>query len=160
MSQSTSKGRVSPIPADYTGATPLLIARNAVEALSFYQRAFGAVVGLRIDQPDGRLGHAELTIGKAKIMLADEFPEMACVGPQTLGGTTVSIQIYVENIDAFAERAIACGAKLERPIKNEFYGDRVAWMIDPFGHRWSFSTRIEEVSNEEMVKRASQQGGE
>lgn len=159
MSQSTSKGRVSPIPADNTGATPLLIARNAVEALSFYQRAFGAAVDLRIDQPDGRLGHAELSIGKAKIMLADEFPEMSCVGPQTLGGTSVSIQIYVENIDAFAERAVAHGAKLERPIKDEFYGDRVAWMIDPFGHRWSFSSRIEEVSKEEMLRRASQHGG-
>ena len=158
MSQSTSKGRVSPIPADCTGATPLLIARNAVEALSFYQRAFGAVVGLRIDQPDGRLGHAELTIGRAKIMLADEFPEMGCVGPQSLGGTSVSIQVYVENVDALAERAVALGARLERPIKDEFYGDRVAWLNDPFGHRWSFSTRIEEVSNEEMVRRAKQLG--
>lgn len=159
MAQNKEKSRVSPIPAESSGATPMLIVRKGYEALAFYQRGFGAQVLMKIDQPDGRLGHAELSIGKAKFMLADEFPEISCVGPATLGGTSVSIQIYVEEVDAFVERAVAAGAKLERPIKDEFYGDRVAWLNDPFGHRWSFATHIEDVTPEQMVERAKQHGG-
>ena len=147
--------RPRPIPQGMTHATPCLIARDAAKALSFYERAFGAVETLRIDMPDGKLGHAELRIGSAELMLADEFPDMGYVGPQTLGGTCVSIHMYVEDVDAFAERAVAAGAKLLQPVADQFYGDRVAALEDPFGHRWSFATRVEEVSPEEMRRRAS-----
>ena len=148
--------RPRPIPEGLTHATPCLIARDAVEALGFYKRAFGAVETLRIDMPDGKLGHAELRIGSAQLMLADEFPDMGYVGPQTLGGTSVSIHMYVEDVDAFAERAVAAGAKLLRPVSDQFYGDRVAALEDPFGHRWSFAMRVEEVSPEEMRRRAAE----
>jgi PhnB protein len=141
------------IPRDQQSATPYLVVRDGAQAIEFYVRAFGAREELRLDMPDGRLGHAQLTVGAARFMLAEEFPEFGYVGPATLGGTTVGIQIYVEDVDALAERAQAAGAKLKRPIKDEFYGDRVAQLEDPYGHRWNFCTRIEEVSLEEMKRR-------
>lgn len=140
-------------PMDMSHATPHLVIQGAARAIEFYTRAFGAVVGLRLDQPDGRVGHAELTIGAARVMIADEFPEMGIVGPTTLGGTTVTIQIHVEDVDALAQRAVAAGATLRRPVKDEFYGERVAHLEDPFGHRWNFSRRFEEVAPEEMQRR-------
>jgi PhnB protein len=142
-----------PIPHDQLHATPCLAIRDAARAIEFYARAFGAETTLRLDQPDGRVGHAELKIGAACFALADEFPEFGHVGPQTLGGTTVSLAIYVADVDAFVDRAVAAGATLTRPIKDEFYGDRTAHLVDPFGHRWSFSTRIEDVSADEMKRR-------
>jgi PhnB protein len=141
------------IPRDQQSATPYLVVRGGAKAIEFYVRAFGAREELRLDMPDGRLGHAQLVVGAAKFMLAEEFPEYGYVGPKTLGGTTVGIQIYVEDVDAFADRAIAAGATLKRPIKDEFYGDRVAQLEDPFGHRWNFCTRVEEVSLDEMKRR-------
>lgn len=142
-----------PIPPDQLHATPSLSLRDAARAIEFYARAFGAETTMRLDQPDGRVGHAELKIGAAAFTLADEFPEYGIVGPQTLGGTSVGIEIFVRDVDALAERAVAAGATLTRPIKDEFFGDRVAHFLDPFGHRWTFKTRIEEVSADEMQRR-------
>lgn len=142
-----------PIPEGIPSASPHIVVRDAVRALDFYKRAFGAVETLRLQEPSGRLGHAEFTVARAHIMMADEYPEMGIVGPQTLGGTTFSIHIYVEDVDAIAARAVAAGATLERPVSDEFYGDRVASLKDPFGHRWSFASRVEEVSPEEMQRR-------
>lgn len=136
-----------------TGALPHFSVRDAKAAIDFYVRAFGAVETMRLTEPSGRVGHAELTIGTALFMFADEYPEMGIVGPQTLGGTTFGITIYVADVDAFAARATAAGATLEAPVKDEFYGDRVARFKDPFGHRWSFASRIEELSTEEMQRR-------
>lgn len=152
-------GMTHRIPADESHATPYLIVRDGAEAIEFYVRAFGAREQLRLDMPDGRVGHAQLVVGAAKFMLAEEFPELGYVGPATLGGTTVGIQIYVEDVDALAGRAIAAGATLKRPIKDEFYGDRVAQLEDPFGHRWNFCTRIEEVSLDEMKRRMAALSG-
>lgn len=146
-------GMTHAIPGDSRSATPYLIVRDGAQAIEFYVRAFAASEELRLDMPDGRVGHAQLVIGAAKFMLAEEFPELGYVGPATLGGTTVGIQIYVEDVDAFTARALAAGATLKRPIKDEFYGDRVAQLVDPFGHRWNFCTRIEEVSLDEMKRR-------
>lgn len=146
---------VPPIPPDHAGATPYLTIPAAGDALEFYTRAFGACVAERLAMPDGRIGHAEVTIGAARIMLADEFPEMGFRGPRALGGTPVSIHVYVEDVDALTRRALAAGAELERPVTDEFYGDRVARLVDPFGHRWLFATRKENVSSEEMHRRAA-----
>jgi PhnB protein len=110
---------------------------------------------LRLDMPDGRIGHAEIAIGGAQVMLADEFPEGGHCGPESLGGTTVSISVIVANVDAFADRAVAAGVALERPVKTEFYGERVAVMRDPFGHRWMFRQPIEALSADEMKRRMS-----
>jgi PhnB protein len=150
-----SATKPSPIPADDTGATPYISVRGGVRAIEFYQRAFGALETLRFPAPDGRIGHAELRIGKARFMLADEYPEIGFVGPETLGGSGVMICLYVEDVDAFAARAIEAGATLVKPISDQFHGDRVAQLRDPFGHRWSFSSRIEDVSPEEMLRRAA-----
>ncbi|MDB4977099.1 MAG: Glyoxalase/bleomycin resistance protein/dioxygenase [Myxococcaceae bacterium] len=150
----------APIPADRTYATPYLIVRDAAKALEFYQRAFRATETVRMAQPDGKIVHAELSIGKAQLMLADEFPGMGYVGPQTLGGTSVSMHIYVEDVDAFVKHAEAEGAKVLRPVSDQFYGDRMGALEDPFGHRWSFSSRIEELTHEQMQERAAQYKGE
>lgn len=155
--------KVQPIPKGYEGATPYLIITGAANALEFYKKAFGATEIMRIPAPGGKLGHAEIKIGNAIIMLADEFPEMNHKSPQSLGGTPVSIMIYVEDVDAFVKRAIAAGAKVREAVENKFYGDRSATLEDPFGHQWHFATHVEDVPPEEMPKRAEafmkQQGG-
>ena len=143
---------MSKIPAGQR-ITPYLSVRNAAKAIEFYRRAFGAVETMRLEDPSGRVSHAELELDGAKWMLADEHPEMAFVGPEALGGTTVTLSIYVEDVDALAARAIAAGAKSLKPITDEFYGERVAQLADPFGHRWSFQSRLEEISTEEMQRR-------
>jgi PhnB protein len=154
---------VKPIPDGYHTATPYLIVNGAAKALAFYQQAFGAKELFRMEQPGGKIGHAEFKIGDSPIMLADEFPEMGARSPQSLGGTPVSILLYVENVDKMTEQAVAAGAKILRPLKNQFYGDRSATLADPFGHTWHIATHIEDVSSEEMSKRAEaaakQQGG-
>lgn len=147
------------IPADQTHATPHLVLRDAARAIEFYVRAFGAIETMHLDMPDGRVGHAELAIGAARFMLADEFPEFGSVGPATLGGTTVTIAIYVEDVDALVARAVAAGATLLRPVTDEFYGDRAASLQDPFGHRWRFATHIEDVSEQEMQRRLAAMSG-
>lgn len=141
--------------------TPYLMVRRASEALAFYTEAFGAVETMRLVQDDGRIGHAELVIGGAKLQLADEFPEMGIVGPESVGGTSVTLSLDVEgvDIDAYVERAVAAGATLVRPVADQFYGQRGGQVLDPFGHRWSVATVTEHLSDEEIVRRASAVGG-
>ena len=146
--------KVNPIPDDYRGATPYLCVKGAAKAIDFYTRAFGAKEQMRMQQPDGRIGHAEVRIGAAPIMLADEFPEMEFRSPQSLGGSAVNILVYVENVDALVKRAVLAGATLARPVADQFYGDRVGVLKDPFGHSWSFASRIEDLTPEEMLRRA------
>jgi PhnB protein len=145
---------VKPIPDGYHTVTPYLIVNGAAKALAFYQQAFGAKELFRMEQPGGKIGHAEFKIGDSPIMLADEFPEMGARSPQSLGGTPVSILLYVENVDQMTEQAVAAGAKILRPLQNQFYGDRSATLADPFGHTWHVATHVEDVSPEEMSKRA------
>jgi len=132
---------------------PYLHVKGAARAIEFYTQAFGATEVLRLSEPDGRIGHAEIQIGGARIMLADEFPECEIRGPQSLGGTSVGIHLTVPNVDAVAERAVAAGARLPKPIRDEFYGERAGKLEDPFGHVWHVVTRIEDVSAEEMQRR-------
>ncbi len=149
---------VKPVPDDYHGVTPYLCIRGAERALDFYVKAFGAAEMMRIVQSDGRIGHAEIRIGRnAAVMLADEFPEMGFRSPTTLGGTPVNLMIYVADVDDFVQRASAAGATIRRPVADQFYGDRIGVLEDPFGHSWTFASRIEEVSAEEMRRRAAAQ---
>lgn len=150
-----------PIPDGYEGVTPYLIVHDGPAALDFYTKAFGAVELLRMPMPDGRLGHAEMRIGKAIFMLADEFPDMpsVAVSPRTLGGTSAGFMIYLEGVDAFVARAVAAGAILERPVQDQFYGDRSGTVQDPFGHKWTFATHLEDLSPEELNRRAAAQAG-
>jgi PhnB protein len=152
-------GRVKPIPDGFHGATPYLIIKGAARALEFYKRAFGAIEIMRMEGPGGVIGHAEIKIGEAIIMLSDEVPNMGARSPQALGGTPVSIYIYVPDVDALAHRATEVGAKVLRPVANQFYGDRSVAFEDPFGHWWGFATHIEDVAPEEMKKRAAAQFG-
>src|SRR5919106_2499077 len=156
-------GKVKAIPEGYEGATPYLIMKGAASALEFYKKAFGATEIMRIPAPGGTVGHAEIKIGKAIIMLADEFPEMNHRSPQSFGGTPVSIMVYVQDVDAFVKRAVAAVAKVLTPVVNKFYGDRSGSLEDPFGHQWHFSTHVEDVAPDELAKRAEgfmkEQGG-
>src|ERR1043165_4599382 len=147
--------KTKPIPTGYEGATPYLCCKDATSAIEFYKKAFGATELYRIPMPDGRIGHAELKIGGAIIMLSDEFPEMGSVSPTTLGGTPGNTLIYDEDVDAFAARAIGAWAKVLEPLEDKFYGDRSFKMSDPAGHVWMFATRKEDVPPEEVAKRAA-----
>ena len=149
----TSKARF--IPEGYHSVTPYLCVRDAARALEFYKKAFGATELMRMADPSGKIGHAEIKIGDSHIMLADEFPEMGFRSPQSLGGSPVAIHLYVEDVDATASQAVAAGAKLVREVKDQFYGDRNGSVEDPFGHVWYISTHLEDVSEEEMRKRAA-----
>jgi len=148
-----------PVPAGYHTATPYLIIKGAGQAIEFYKKAFGAVEIMRFPTPDGCLGHAEIKIGDSHIMMADEHPDMGYVGPQTLKGTSCSILLYVEDADTVFNRAVAAGAKASEPMQDKFYGDRAGTVVDPFGHRWTIATHKEDMSVEEMQKRAAQQHG-
>lgn len=136
-----------------------LVMKNATQALAFYSQVFGAKEVMRLVEPSGRLGHAELSLGGVTLAIADEYPEFGILGPESRGGATSLLNLSVDDVDAMAERAIAAGAVLERPITNEFYGDRVAHVRDPYGHRWSLSKRIEDVSFEEMKQRFARMVG-
>jgi PhnB protein len=149
---------VKPIPEGYHSATPYLIVKDAARAIEFYKRAFGATELLRMAAPGGKIGHAEIKIGDSPIMLADEVPDMGALSPESLGGTPVSILLYVEDVDAVFNQAIAAGAKVQRPVKDQFYGDRTGGVTDPFGHIWYVATHKEDVSPEEMRKRAAAAG--
>jgi len=132
-----------------------LCAKPAADAIAFYKTAFGAVEkGARILSPDGTIGHAEFTIGETTIMISDEYPPMEVFSPTTLGGSPVMLTISVEDADAAMERAVAAGAKVTRPVADQFYGERNGQIVDPFGYRWSVSQHIEDVSPEEMQRRA------
>jgi PhnB protein len=143
-------------PEFRTTATPRLSIRGAAAAIEFYKKAFGATEGMRLMQPDGRVGHAEINIGGARIMLADEFPEIGFVGPEALGGSPIRIHLDVEDVDAFAQRAISAGATVVRPVADQLYGDRSGHIRDPFGYTWVISTRKEELSLEEMQRRSAE----
>lgn len=145
---------VKPIPEGHQGAIPYLSVRNATDAIAFYKEAFGAAVSLCIAH-EGKVGHAELEIGEAKIMLSDEFPDHDALSPQTIGGTPVVIHLYVEDVDAFTTRAIGAGLKVLRPVADQFYGDRGGKFEDPFGHRWWIATHKEDISPEELNNRAA-----
>jgi PhnB protein len=147
-------GNVNPIPEAYHAATPYLVCSDAAAAIEFYQRAFGAHEMFRMGAPGGKVGHAEIRIGEhAIVMLADECPEMDARSPKTLGGTAVSVYIYVKDVDALARQAEEAGARILRPVADQFYGDRSVHLEDPFGHRWGFATRVEELTPEEIDKR-------
>jgi PhnB protein len=147
--------KTKPIPDGYHTATPYLIVNDAARALEFYKKAFGATETMRFAGPGGKIMHAEIKIGNSPIMLADEYPEMGARSPQTLGGSPVSLVLYVENVDAWANQAVAAGAKVQRPVQDQFYGDRTGTFEDPFGHVWSIATHKEDVTPEEMQRRAA-----
>ncbi|HUA33328.1 MAG TPA: VOC family protein [Candidatus Binataceae bacterium] len=146
--------KVKPIPEGPRAVTPYLTVKGAAEALEYYKQALGAVETVRLVGPDGRVGHAEIEINGTPIMLSEEYPEMEVVSPATLGGSPVGLHLLVENSDAVFDRAVKLGATAMNPVKDQFYGERSGKLKDPFGHVWYISTRIEEVSNEEMVRRA------
>jgi PhnB protein len=152
-------GTVKPIPKGYHSVTPYLVLNDAAGAIEFYKTAFGASEVMRMEAPGGRVGHAEITIGNSKIMLADEFPDMGARGPRALGGSPVSLHLYVEDVDATTRKAIAAGAKEVRPVKDQFYGDRLGTVEDPFGHVWHISTHVEDVPPDELRRRAEQAMG-
>ena len=145
--------KVKPVPEGYHNITPYLVIKGAAAAIDFYKKVFGAVEVMRMPQPDGRVGHAELKFGDSHVMLADEFPEMSVVGPQTLGNTSVGILLYVDDADAVFNHAVSLGAKVNKPLADQFYGDRTGTVIDPFGHKWTIATHKEDVTPEEMKRR-------
>jgi PhnB protein len=136
-----------------TTAIPYLCVQDAAGALEFYAKAFGATEAMRLSEPGGKVGHAEILIDGARIMLSDEYPDHGVLSPKTLGGAGVSIHLNVNDVDAFVARAVAAGATLKRPVEDQFYGERTAKLEDPFGHSWHVTTTIEEVSTEEMQRR-------
>jgi PhnB protein len=146
---------VEPIPTGYPRVTPYLCVAGAAAAIGFYEQVLGAVERMRMDGPGGRIGHAELAIGDGLIMLADEFPDMGYIGPKSVGGTPVMINVYVDDVDAVFARALAAGATAVRPVEDQFYGDRSGQFEDPFGHRWIVGTHVEDVPPDEMARRAA-----
>ncbi len=144
---------VKPIPDGYHSITPYLHIHGAARALDFYKQAFGARELVRLAGADGKIGHAEIMIGDSIVMLADEVPEMGIHSPSSLKGTSVSIVLYVEDVDKVVARAIKAGATIRRPLEDKFYGDRSATLADPFGHEWTVSTHLEDVEPEEFKRR-------
>jgi len=147
--------KVKAIPDDYPRLMPYLSVNGAEEAIQFYVSVFGAKEKMRMPGPDGRIGHAELEIGESVMMLADAFPEMGGQTPDDLGGTPVTMMNYVEDVDAVVDRAVEAGATIERPVENQFYGDRAGQITDPFGHKWFLATHVEDVPPDELEKRAA-----
>jgi len=150
-------GKVKAIPDGHHSVTPYLSIKGAGEAIEFYKKAFGATEVMRFPQPDGRVGHAELQIGDSRVMLADEFPEMDFIGPHARGGSPVHLHLYVEDVDTVVRRALSAGAREVRPVQDQFYGDRLGTVADPYGHVWHVSTHKEDLSMEELKKRAAAQ---
>jgi PhnB protein len=147
---------VKPIPDGYPRVTPYLCVDGAAQAIDFYRTVLGATERMRMAGPDGSIGHAELEIGDSVIMLSDEVPMLNLAGPQKLGGTPVTISVYVDDVDATFDRALKNGATEVQAVANQFYGDRSGQFEDPFGHRWSVATHIEDVPPDEMERRASE----
>ena len=150
---------VDPIPKDYPRLSPYLCVDGADEAIAFYTRILGAVERLRLAGPGGRVGHAELAFGDSLVMLSDEFPDMGVAGPSTVGGTPVTLSLYVKDVDATFEEALRAGATALRPVEDQFYGDRSGQFLDPFGHRWNVATRVEDVTPDEMASRSAKMLG-
>ncbi|HSW11398.1 MAG TPA: VOC family protein [Solimonas sp.] len=146
---------ISPVPDAAHRLTPHLVMRDAARAIAFYVEVFGAREEFRLTEPSGKVGHAELRLGGGCLMLADEYPDFGALGPAAVGGTPVSLHLYVEDVDAVVARAEAAGATLLRPVTDEFYGDRTAMLLDPYGHRWQLASRREELSPAEMQRRWS-----
>ena len=144
---------VKPIPDGYPRVIPYLSVDGAAAAIDFYIRVFGATERVRMAGPGGKIGHAELEFGDALVMLADPFPEMGGKTPKDLGGTPVTVMLYVEDVDAVFDGAIAAGGIAERPVENQFYGDRAGQFADPFGHKWFVATHVEDVPADEMKRR-------
>lgn len=151
---------VNPVPADYPGATPYLVVRKAAEAIEFYVRVFGAEETVRLQGPDGGVGHAELRIAGGMVMLADEVPEMDIKAPPTIGGSPVGLLLYFANADEVYERALEAGAEVFKPMCDQFYGDRSGTIDDPFGHRWTIAQRIEDLSHQDVKTRFSEMFGD
>jgi len=143
-----------PVPKGYRTATPYLIVKGAADAIDFYKHTFGAIELLRMADSQGRVGHAEIKIGDSVIMLADEHPSMGYRGPRTLGGSSVSILLYLAEVDRVFECAVKAGARALRPVADQFYGDRSGTLEDPFGHVWTVATHVEDIPPEEMKRRA------
>jgi PhnB protein len=146
---------VTPIPDGYHTVTPYLVVNDAAGAIEYYKKAFGAKELMRFPGPGGKLMHAEIKVGNSPVMLADEMPGMPHRSPKSYGGTPVSILLYVEDVDTVFNRAIASGGKIQRPLRDEFYGDRTGTLEDPFGHVWSIATHKEDVSTDEMIRRSA-----
>jgi len=149
---------VKAIPEGYHTVTPYLILSGAGDAIAFYKKALGAEEVMRMADPGGKIHHAEIEIGDSRIMLADEHPEIQALSPKTVGGSPVSIHLYVADVDGAVERAVAAGAMLIRPVADHFYGDRVGGIEDPFGYRWFIATHNEDLTMDEIRRRAAAQG--
>ena len=158
----SAKKKVAAIPPGYHSVTPYIVCRGAARAIDFYKKAFGAKERLRMDMPDGNIAHAELQIGDSIVMLGDENPQMGATAPETVGGTASGLFIYTKDVDAAFAKATAAGAKTDMPPTDMFWGDRYCKLTDPFGHKWSMATHIEDLSPKEMARRgaeaAKQQG--
>jgi len=145
---------VKPIPDGYHTVTPYLAVDDAAEAIAYYQKAFGAKERVRMETPDGKIGHAELEIGDSLVMLSDPFPQGSTRPPKELGGTTAGVFMYVEDVDAVVKRAVDTGATVAMEVADQFWGDRFGTIIDPFGHSWSIATHVEDVTAEQIAERA------
>ena len=144
---------VKPIPDGYHTITPYLIVQGAAAAIDFYKKAFGATELMRMPMPGGKIGHAEIQIGNSRLMMADEFPEMGAKAPPAFGGSPVGLMVYVEDVDAVFNRAVAAGAKVKKAVADQFYGDRSGQLTDPFGHEWTVATHKEDLTMEEIARR-------
>lgn len=149
------KKKVKPIPQGFGAVTPYLSVEGAAGAIAFYKKAFAAKEIMRMAAPGGTIGHAEIQIDDSRIMLADEYPDMNFRGPRSFGGTSVHIHLYVQDVDRVVKKAVAAGAKLLRPVTDQFYGDRSGSLEDPFGHVWHVATHKEDVPTKELKKRAA-----
>ena len=149
----------TPIPPGFHTVTPSLCFKDAAAAIEFYKKALGAAELMRFPAPGGRIGHAEIKIGDSPVMLADENAEMNARSPRTIGGSPVSLMVYVEDVDARVAQAVAAGAKLTRPVANQFYGDRTGGIEDPFGYHWYLATHVEDDSTDELKRRAKELEG-
>jgi PhnB protein len=147
--------KVKPIPDGYPRVMPYLHINGAAAAIDFYGEIFGAKERMRMAGPDGKVGHCELELGDSVIMLADEFPEMGAQSPKTIGGTPVTVMVYVDDVDTVFDRAVKAGATSLRPVEDKFYGDRGGEFEDRWGHRWSIATHIEDVAPDEMARRVA-----
>lgn len=147
---------VSPVPEGYHSVTPYLIVKNCADAIEWYKKALGATEKMRLPGPDGSVMHAEIQVGDSPIMMGEENPQMGATAPETLGGSPVSICLYVDDVDASYPKAIAAGGTELRPLQDQFYGDRSGTLKDPFGHTWTIATHIEDVSDEDIQKRMAE----
>jgi uncharacterized glyoxalase superfamily protein PhnB len=153
-----AKKKIKPIPEGMRTVTPHLVCAGAADAIKFYKKAFNAVEVMRLPGPDGKIMHAQIKIGDSTVMLVDEFPQMGALGPKSLKGSPVTIHLFVEDVDAFAKRAVRAGAKMTMPISDMFWGDRYGQLEDPFGHRWSMATHVRDMSPKEIQQAMAKMG--